>query len=354
MILDDTFFIAAPMAGVRTRQGWVRSQQQTSFSFEPGERCLMENHFAVRLAAAVRRCGNPVLVGLDPRAESLPAGLLSGDDRRQPDRVAAAYGDFCRGVIDVVAPLVAVVKPQAAFFEQQGPAGMAVLAEVIAYARSQGLLVILDGKRNDIGSTATAYAHAYLGPAEQHGWGADALTVSPYLGEDSLEPFVEVASENGGGIFVLVKTSNPGGGRFQDLVADGRTLHAHVGELVEQLALQTLPGEETGCAYGSVGAVAGATYPEQLEEIRQSLPHCWLLVPGFGAQGGGAADVAGAFDASGLGAIVNSSRGIIFAHDRDPYREQFGDARWQEAVEAATHEMISQLRDLTPAGQLSE
>ncbi|MEE2685503.1 MAG: orotidine-5'-phosphate decarboxylase [Planctomycetota bacterium] len=314
----------------------------------------MENHFAVRLAGAVRRCGNPVLVGLDPRARSLPAGLLPDQDLGQPERVAAAYGEFCRGVIDVVAPLVAVVKPQAAFFEQQGPAGMAVLSDVIAYARGQGLLVILDGKRNDIGSTATAYAHAYLGPAEQHGWGADALTVSPYLGEDSIEPFVEVASENGGGVFVLVKTSNPGGGRFQDLVADGRTLHEHVGELVEQLASQTLPGEETGCAYGSVGAVAGATYPEQLAEIRQSLPHCWLLVPGFGAQGGGAADVAGAFDESGLGAIVNSSRGIIFAHARDPYQDRFGDARWQDAVEAATHEMISQLRDLTPAGQLAE
>jgi len=313
----------------------------------------MENHFAVKLSAALRRCGNPVLVGLDPRAESLPAGMLASDDVERPERVAAAFGEFCRGVIDVVAPLVPAVKPQAAFFEQQGPAGMVVLAEVIAHARSQGLLVILDGKRNDIGSTATAYAHAYLGPVEQHGWGADALTVSPYLGEDSLEPFVEVAMDHGGGVFVLVKTSNPGGGRFQDLVADGRPLYAHVGELVQQLAQRTLPDASSGCLYGSIGAVVGATYPEQLHQLRQSLPNCWLLVPGFGAQGGGAADVASAFDEGGLGAIVNSSRGIIFAHSQDRYRDKFGDAGWQQAVEAATRDMIGQLREHTPAGQLT-
>jgi len=309
-------------------------------------------HFAVRLAAAVQRCQNPVLVGLDPRADQLPTGLLAETDRDNPQAVADAYRVFCQGIIDVVAPLVAVVKPQAAFFEQLGPSGMAALHEVVQYAHGQGLLVILDGKRNDIGSTATAYANGYLGAGQTSPWGADALTVSPYLGDDSLDPFVEVAQERDAGIFVLVKTSNPGGKCFQDLVSDGKPLYSHVASLVEQLAEQTLPAAEEGVPYGAVGAVVGATYPEQLEELRSAMPHSWFLVPGFGAQGGSAADVAGAFDASGLGAVVNSSRGIIFAHARAPYDQQFGAARWQEAVEAATRDMIAQLQAETSAGKL--
>ena len=251
-------------------------------------------HFAVRLASAVQRCQNPVLVGLDPRADQLPSGLLAETDRDNPQAVADAYRVFCEGIIDVVAPLVAVVKPQAAFFEQLGPAGMAALHEVVQYAHQNGLLVILDGKRNDIGSTATAYANGYLGAGQTSPWGADALTVSPYLGDDSLDPFVEVAQDREAGIFVLVKTSNPGGKCFQDLVSDGKPLYSHVAGLVEQLAAATLPAAEEGVPYGAVGAVAGATYPEQLEELRSAMPHSWFLVPGFGAQGGSAADVAGA------------------------------------------------------------
>ena len=164
------------------------------------------------------------------------------------------------------------------------------------------LLVILDGKRNDVGTTAIAYARAYLGPESV--WGADALTVSPYLGNDSLTPFVEVATQNFAGVFVLVKTSNPGGRTFQDRPIDGVPLYRHVGQLVEELACQTL-GQS---GYGDVGAVVGATYPEQLAELREAMPGCWFLVPGFGSQGGTADDVRGAFDDNGLGAIVNSSR----------------------------------------------
>ena len=311
-------------------------------------------HFAVRLTAALQRCQNPVLVGLDPRADQLPAGLLAETDRDNPQAVADAYGLFCRGIIDVVAPLVAVVKPQAAFFEQLGPSGTKALHDVVRYAQQAGLMVILDGKRNDIGSTATAYADAYLGAGEGSPWGADALTVSPYLGDDSLDPFVEVAQQREAGIFVLVKTSNPGGKTFQDLECDGQPLYRYVASLVEKLAATTLPteGDQT-VPYGAVGAVVGATYPEQLEQLRGAMPHSWFLVPGFGAQGGSAADVAGAFDESGLGAVVNSSRGIIFAHARAPYDEQFGAARWQEAVEAATRDMIGQLQTLTPAGKLT-
>lgn len=310
-------------------------------------------HFAVRLATAIQRCQNPVLVGLDPRLDQLPVGLLADTDRNNPQAVADVYRDFCRGIIDVVAPLVAVVKPQAAFFEQLGPSGMRALHDVIQYAQQAGLLVILDGKRNDIGSTATAYADAYLGAGATSSWGADALTVSPYLGDDSLDPFVEVARDRDAGIFVLVKTSNPGGKRFQDLECDGQPLYQHVAGLVEELATATLPSAEKSLVpYGAVGAVVGATYPEQLEQLRAAMPHSWFLVPGFGAQGGSAADVAAAFDQQGLGAVVNSSRGIIFAHARAPYDARFGAARWQEAVEAATRDMIGQLQTSTAAAKL--
>jgi orotidine-5'-phosphate decarboxylase len=248
-------------------------------------------------------------------------------------------------VIDVVAPHVPAVKVQAAFFEELGPPGMTTMADVIFHSRDQGLLVIVDGKRNDIGSTATAYAHGYLG--NDSAWRADALTVSPYLGDDSLEPFVDTAVQRGSGIFVLVKTSNPGGGAFQDLHCDGRPLYVHVAEHVERLATGTLGT----CGYGAIGAVVGATYPEQLAALRAAMPHTWFLVPGYGSQGGTAASVLAAFDAKGLGAIVNNSRGIIFAHERREFAERFGHPRWQEAVDAATREMIDELRATTPAPQ---
>jgi len=296
------------------------------------------HHFADRLAAAVQRCNTSTLVGLDPRLANLPPSLRDGVDANDFSAVAAAFETFCREVIDVVAPLVPAVKPQAAFFEQLGPAGMTALAKVVDYAKEKGLLVVLDGKRNDIGSTAEAYAQGWLGAGGQSPWGADALTVSPYLGDDSLTPFVEKGKERGAGIFVLVKTSNPGGGLFQDLIADGRPIYRHVAEYVEQLAGETV-GE---CGFGSVGAVIGATYPEQLVELRAAMPRTWFLVPGFGSQGAGAADVAGAFNKDGLGAIINSSRAIIFAYQRPEYQAQA--THWQSAVEAATHDMIEQLR----------
>ena len=308
--------------------------------------------FAQRLARAVREKKNPVLVGLDPRGEMLPEVFFEKGDRPTVEEMAAAYYIFCRDVIDVVAPLVPAVKPQAAFFEQLGPYGAVALSQVVDYARENGLLVILDGKRNDIGSTATAYAKGYLG-SDSSAWGADALTVSPYLGGDSLDPFVDIAVERDAGIFVLVKTSNPGGGMFQDLVADDQPLFEHVANYVEELAEETISDEAPDdIQYGAVGAVVGATYPEQLVELREKMPHAWFLVPGFGSQGGTAADVAGAFDASGLGAIVNNSRGIIFAHSKPEYAEKFGSNNWQGAVEAATLAMIDQLKADTPAGKL--
>jgi orotidine-5'-phosphate decarboxylase len=303
-------------------------------------------NFGDRLAAAVKRCGNPVVVGLDPRWDSLPESLRAGRNRGPKDR-ACAYERFCRDVIDVVAPLVPAVKLQAAFYEELGPHGMVAMAANIIYARRQGLLVILDGKRNDIGSTAEAYARAYLG--ESSAWQADALTVSPYLGDDSLAPFVDAATSTGAGIFVLVKTSNPGSGMLQDIAAAGTPIYRHVADHVEQLAAKS----SGSSGYGCVGAVVGATYPEQLAELRAVTPHTWFLVPGFGSQGGTAADVAGAFDGQGLGAIINNSSSIIFAHSRPAYAQPFGAARWQEAVAAAARDMIDQLRAQTPAGRLS-
>ncbi len=303
--------------------------------------------FGDRLAAVVRRARTPVCVGLDPRWDQLPESLTAALDAKHPKERAAAYVRFCRGVVDVVGSLVGVVKPQSAFFEQLGPAGMQALADVVNYARAAGLLVIIDAKRNDIGPTAEAYADGFLGV--QSAWGGDALTVSPYLGDDSLTPFVDTAAQRSAGVFILVKTSNRGGGQFQDLSCQGRPLYLHVAEYVEQLAARDVGA--TG--YGSVGAVVGATYPDQLAQLRSVMPHAWLLAPGYGSQGATSGDVAPAFDAQGLGAIVNNSRGIIFAHRRAEYADKFGGVRWQEAVAAATRDMIDQLRADTPAGRLT-
>ncbi|MFG0255804.1 MAG: orotidine-5'-phosphate decarboxylase [Rhodopirellula sp. JB053] len=306
--------------------------------------------FSTRINEAISRTGSVTCVGLDPRKAQLPAPLRDAAEGQSPDAWAAAYTQFCCEIVDVVKDLVPCVKPQAAFFEQLGPAGMVSLGEVIRYASDAGLVVITDGKRNDIGSTATAYADAYLGsragisaaggdPDKASPWGSDSLTVSPYLGQDSLEPFVEVCDQRAAGIFVLVKTSNPGGGYLQDLESDGKTIYRSVADLVTQLNAGRLDAD----GYGPVGAVVGATYPEQLAELREAMPHSVLLVPGFGAQGGAADDVKAALDASGRGAVINSSRGIIFAHARKEYADTFGDARWQDAVRAATEEMNAQL-----------
>ncbi|MCM2370859.1 orotidine-5'-phosphate decarboxylase [Aporhodopirellula aestuarii] len=307
--------------------------------------------FSTRINEAITRTGSVACVGLDPRKSQLPAPIRDAVPNESADAWAAAYTQFCCEIVDVVKGIVPCVKPQAAFFEQLGPAGMVSLGQVIKYAADAGLIVITDGKRNDIGSTATAYADAYLGsaagisaaggdPATASPWGGDALTVSPYLGRDSLEPFVEVCDRRAAGIFVLVKTSNPGGGYLQDLKCDGQTVYQSVASLVTELNT----GRVDADGYGPIGAVVGATYPEQLVELRAAMPHSILLVPGFGAQGGSADDVRAALDSSGRGAVINNSRGIIFAHARAEFADTYGDARWQDAVRAATVGMNDQLR----------
>jgi len=229
---------------------------------------------------------------------------------------------------------VPAVKPQLAFYELLGVPGMAAYADTVAYAREKGLFVIADGKRSDIGSTMQAYAAAHLGLTDlggelQAAFDADALTVNAYLGSDGIKPLVDVCKARDKGIFVLVKTSNPSSGELQDKTADGAPVYELMGRMCE-----TWGGDTVGAhGYSAVGAVVGATYPQQLTELRAKLPHTFFLVPGYGAQGGGAADVAGAFDQNGLGAVVNSSRGIMCAYKAEGCDERdFAGAARREAV----------------------
>jgi orotidine-5'-phosphate decarboxylase len=295
------------------------------------------NHYADRLCAAVRSKGNPLCVGLDPRWDSLPQEIRRRHGGETLRSAARAFEEFCCRVIDIVAPLVPVVKPQMAFFELCGPEGFTALHRVLAAARRHDLIIILDGKRNDIADTATAYADAALGGTVVAGerrpvWDADALTVNPYLGRDAVEPFLAAARRSGRGIYVLVRTSNKGARQFQDLDCGGRPLYAHVAE-----AVRTWTRENIGnCDYGDVGAVVGATYPAELATLRSAMPEVPFLVPGFGAQGGSAADVLPAFDSNRQGALVNSSRGILF-----PYPPTERD--WEAAVENATRATIQAL-----------
>ena len=308
--------------------------------------------FGARLTDAIRRAGTPVLVGIDPRVESLPPSF-GARNFANLEEIALAYLEFGKGVVDVVANLVPAVKYQAAFYEALGPQGLFALHESLAYARSRGLIVILDGKRNDIGSTAEAYAQAYLGDVSIQDeavapWPVDALTINAYLGSDGVRPFLEVATPRAKGLFALVRTSNPSAREIQDLNIDGQPVYRRVASLIAEWAAPHR--DESG--YSALGAVVGATYPEELAELREVLPGVLFLVPGYGSQGGTAADVASAFDASGLGAIVNNSRGLSFAYLRKDLAAKFG-SNWQGAVEHATREMIADLAANTTAGRLT-
>jgi orotidine-5'-phosphate decarboxylase len=306
----------------------------------------MSTHFADRLLEACRRKGNALCVGLDPRWEALPTVLCRRHGQGTLEAMAAAFEEFSLRVLDLVAPLVPVVKPQSAFFEACGPAGLTALQRVLQRAKEHGLLTILDSKRNDIASTAQAYADAAFAGTLYQGrrqpvWGADALTINPYLGRDAVEPFLASARQCQGGVFVLVRTSNKGAGQFQDLDCAGRPLYQHVAAAVGAWA-----DENRGtCGLGDVGAVVGATHPRELALLRELLPRVIFLVPGYGAQGGGAGDVAAAFHPDGTGALVNSSRGIISSFAPD-------ETHWEDAVAAATRAAIVDLAQATPMGAL--
>jgi len=296
----------------------------------------------------------PALVGIDPRWDLLPTEIQAVAQSRAAsrwERDAWAFESFSKQLIDIVSPHVPAIKPQVAFFEQLGVPGFRALHSVMDYARHAGLIVIADAKRGDIGSTAEAYADAWLAGEDPNAaaWPADALTVNPYLGTDSLQPFVDLAHRRNAGLYVLVRTSNPGAAEFQDRISDGEPLYKTVAQTVQRLSESTRAADQV---FGCVGAVVGATWPAQLQQLRQQMPAVPLLIPGYGAQGGTSSDTAGAFNPDGFGAVINSSRGINFAWRRKPYSEEFGEARWQEAVAAATRDMITDIASNTPAGNL--
>jgi orotidine-5'-phosphate decarboxylase len=282
--------------------------------------------FGDRVAAAVDAKRSQLLVGLDPRPELLPVELR-GDIHHGRASAADAVARFCRGLIDAVAPYVVGVKPQLAYFEALGADGIRAFEEASEYARAANLLVLADAKRGDIGSTARAYADAYLEEREDQPPPVDALTVNPYLGSDSIEPFVAACRRSGNGIFCLVKTSNAGSVDIQDAaLSDGRPLWHHVAELVDVWG-QELVGEG---GLSSVGAVVGATYPRAVGEARRLMPRAILLLPGIGAQGGTPADVARAFTSGPASALVPVSRAVIYA-----LRVDGADWRKAAAAEAA-------------------
>ncbi len=273
-------------------------------------------HFADSLTAAARK-KSPVCVGIDPMLEKFPDGIA-----RDPAGVLA----FCKGIVDATADVACAVKPQLAYFELLGWEGMKIFWEVCAYAKAKDLLVIADGKRNDIGSTCDAYADAYLYDDSP----IDALTVNPYLGSDGIKPFIGRCEKNGKGIFVLVKTSNASSGELQDLPAGDEAVHEHLAQLVESWSTAVL-GKETNLS--SVGAVVGATYPEEMKYLRTLMPHVPFLIPGYGAQGGTAADAAHGFIPDGTGAIVNASRSILYASNGKDWKEKAGEAAEEMARE---------------------
>jgi orotidine-5'-phosphate decarboxylase len=272
----------------------------------------MEN-FGDRLLAAIDAKRSSCVVGLDPRMDWMPTFVMDAAraGRSNDEATRAAISSFHCSVIDAAHDLIPAVKPQVAFYEQYGIPGMLALIDTIQYARSRNLLVIIDAKRNDIGTTAQAYANAFLGNASDGSAAAfdgDALTVTPYLGGDSLLPFVEACERFGKGLFVLVKTSNAGSRDFQDVMVGDGPLYSVVGKLVDSIGQKVIGSR----GYSSVGAVVGATFPAEAKELRRLMPHSVFLVPGYGAQGGKASDVAACFHPDGHGAVVNSSRGITY------------------------------------------
>ncbi len=290
-----------------------------------------------RLIEKIKATKNPSVVGLDPKLDYVPEHLIRDflqEDGCSLKAASRAIFAFNKAIIDEICDIVPAIKPQAAYYEMYGYHGMKTLEKTIRYARLKGMFVITDGKRNDIGTTMEAYAAAHLGTVrvdenELQPFGADALTVNGYLGSDGIRPLLDICKAEDKGIFVLVKTSNPSSGELQDQKIDGVPLYARMGDLCEQWGADTI-GKY---GYSAVGAVVGATYPAQLKELRERLPHTFFLVPGYGSQGGGAEGVAAAFDAQGLGAVVNSSRAIMCAYQKegcDPH--DFAGAARREAL----------------------
>ncbi|RHK22971.1 orotidine-5'-phosphate decarboxylase [Ruminococcus sp. AF46-10NS] len=298
-----------------------------------------------KLISNIRKTNAPIVVGLDPMLNYIPEHIQKkafAEFGETLEGAAEAIWQYNKGIVDATYDLIPAVKPQIAMYEQFGIPGLVAYKKTVDYCKSKGLVVIGDIKRGDIGSTSAAYAvghlgHVQVGSRKYAGFDEDFATVNPYLGSDGVKPFMDVCKEEKKGIFVLVKTSNPSSGEFQDRVIDGRPLYELVGEKVAQWG-----DELMGDGYSYVGAVVGATYPEMGKILRKIMPKTFILVPGYGAQGGKGADLVHFFNEDGLGAIVNSSRGIIAAYKQDKYKE-FGAENYADASRQAVKDMIADI-----------
>lgn len=303
-----------------------------------------------KLVAEIKKKEAPVVVGLDPMLKFIPEHITSkayGEFGETLEGAAEAIWQFNKGIVDQIHDLIPAVKPQIAMYEQFGLEGLKVFKKTVDYCKEKGLVVIGDIKRGDIGSTSEAYAIGHLGRVKvgsksYAGFDEDFATVNPYFGIDGVKPFIDVCKEENRGLFILVKTSNPSSGEFQDKLTDGRPLYEIVGEKVAEWG-ESHMGEE----YSYIGAVVGATYPEMGKTLRKIMPKAYILVPGYGAQGGKGEDLAHFFNEDGLGAIVNSSRGIIAAYQQAQYAS-YGAEGFADAARAAVQDMI---RDITQAIQ---
>ncbi len=294
------------------------------------------------LVEKIKKTNAPIVVGLDPKLGFIPDFILEKaykDYGKTLEGAAQAILEFNKGIIDATHDLVPAVKPQIAMYEQFGLPGLVAFSETVKYAKSKGLVIIGDVKRGDIGSTSESYAIAHLGSIDIGGekikvFDEDFATVNPYLGSDGITPFTDVCKKEGKGIFILVKTSNPSSGEFQDKDMEGKPLYEHVGAKVDEWG-KDLIGK---CGYSSVGAVVGATYPEVGKVMRRVMPNTYILVPGYGAQGGKGKDLVHFFNDDGLGAIINSSRGIIAAYKNDAY-SKYGEEGYADAARQAVIDM---------------
>ena len=294
-----------------------------------------------QLIANIKKTNAPIVVGLDPMMKFIPEQIQKAAFAEYGETLkgaAEAIWQYNKGIVDAVADLIPAVKPQIAMYEQFGVAGLIAFQKTVAYCKEKGLVVIGDVKRGDIGSTSEAYAVAHLGKVvvgekSYAPFDEDFATVNPYLGSDGINPFIKVCKEENKGIFVLVKTSNPSSGEFQDRLVDGRPLYEIVGEKVAEWGSECM-----GSEYSNVGAVVGATYPEMGKALRKVMQKSYILVPGYGAQGGKGADLVHFFNEDGLGAIVNSSRGIIAAYQQEKYA-QFGATNYADASRQAVIDM---------------
>lgn len=294
-----------------------------------------------KLIDAIQKTKAPIVVGLDPMLDYIPEHIREKAYQEKGETLAGAaeaIWRFNKGIVDAVYDLIPAVKPQIAMYEQFGIEGLTAYKKTIEYCKEKGLVVIGDIKRGDIGSTSTAYAVGHLGKVTvgqntYYGFDEDFATVNPYLGSDGVKPFIDVCKEENKGLFILVKTSNPSSGEFQDRLVDGKPLYELVGEKVAQWGM-----EHMGDSYSYIGAVVGATYPEMGKVLRKLMPKTYILVPGYGAQGGKAEDLVHYFNKDGLGAIVNSSRGIIAAYKAKNY-EKFGPSAYADASRQAVIDM---------------